>query len=75
MTTDEIIVGKKYRYGNVILLGVGMRQLYTYGLDRQFVEKHLVIIDDRDQEDIGLIMQEGDNAGFGVWESIELLEE
>lgn len=72
MNINEIEVGKRYRFiGDLdhknILLGIGMRKLFTTD---DYVQKHLVYIENNNPYMIGKIIQEGDNAAEGVWDSI-----
>lgn len=76
MTTSDIIVGKEYRFiedfnHNTIMLGIGMRKLYT-GINNEieFTEKHLVIIKDSDPFMVGRMIQEGENVYEGFWDRI-----
>ncbi len=76
MNINDIQVGKKYitKYlRNSVLLGIGMRELYTgegFGTDEIFKEKHLVVIESFDKNDIGFMLQEGEDARDGLWESL-----
>jgi hypothetical protein len=69
MKIEDIKVGKKYYYckGNkkTILLGVGMRTLFT---NDEFTQKHLVIIETQNSDSIGQMIQEGDNCENGFWD-------
>jgi hypothetical protein len=72
MEVSEIVVGKRYRYiydmdHKRIMLGIGMRKLKT---ENEFIEKHLVLIESPDKEFIGRMIQEGDNATPGYWDTI-----
>lgn len=73
MTINDIKVGAKYHdqmTGN-ILLGIGMRKLFTDGPNREYTEKHLAIIESEDPACIGLMIQEGENAMKYTWDFIE----
>lgn len=72
MNINEIEVGKRYRFiGDLdhknILLGIGMRKLFTTD---DYVQKHLVYIENDNPYMIGKMIQEGENAAEGVWNSI-----
>jgi hypothetical protein len=64
---EEIQVGVFYnhptRFGYKFL-GVGMRQLYTAD---QFCDKHLIIFKSPNAKEVGLMVQEGENAMPEVW--------
>lgn len=68
MKIQDIEVGKRYRHlhqDGDVFLGVGRRKLFT---DDEFVEKHLVLIEAKDNMGIGLIAQEGKDARPNYWD-------
>jgi len=79
MTTQDIEIGAIYHLNpcpiemfGVYFLGCGMRKLFTVD---EFESKHLVVIDPKNlSKNTGLLLQEGANAGNGIWECLEKLE-
>lgn len=68
MKTEEITVGHYYRHAenpDNLYLGVGMRRLWT---TKEFVSKHLVIVESDDPSLIGMLVQEGKNVIPGYWD-------
>lgn len=78
MEPKDIIVGRKYKHGNNkrdIYLGIGKRTMWTESMDNtgQMDEKHLIIIDSADKNQIGLIVKEGDDCIEGYWDEFQLI--
>lgn len=69
MKEEDIVVGKRYKHPSLgkftTCLGIGVRRLYTIN---EFVTKDLVIIDSDDFNDVGLVIQKGEDSIPGFWD-------